>query len=144
MYQQDYRREIEHEYLQTAEMGIKWVSLKNFNLSTSIGGGYHRYDRITYNHATNADEVVTRNQPKFIFDESLRWQIISSLTLIQKYTHLGDLTDYHFVFTAGLENKLIRDVFLRLEYRLDRDTEVFYDDRGYYDKALLTSVLYKF
>ena len=45
---------------------------------------------------------------------------------------------------AGLENKLIRDLFLRLEYRLDRDTEVFYNDRAYYDKALLTSLLYKF
>ena len=144
MYQQDYRREIEHEYLQTAEMGVKWIELKDFELSTSIGGGYHRYDRITYNQATNADETVTRNQPKFIFDESLRWQIISSLTLIQKYTHLGDLNDYHFVFTTGIENKLIRDVFLRMEYRLDRDTEVLYDDRGYYDKALLASVLYKF
>ena len=66
------------------------------------------------------------------------------LTLIQKYTHLGNLTNYHFIFMAGLENKLIRDLFLRLEYRLDRDTEVFYNDRAYYDKALLTSLLYKF
>jgi opacity protein-like surface antigen len=144
MYQQDYRREIEHEYLQTAEMGVRWLVFKDLELSTSIGGGYHRYDRITYNDATNTDELVTRNQPKFIFDESLRWQIIQSLTLIQKYTHLGDLTDYHFVFTAGMENKLIEDVFLRLEYRLDRDTEVYYDDRGFYDKALLASMLYKF
>lgn len=144
MYQQDYRRKIESEYLQTAEMGVRLITLDDLELSTSVGGGYHRYDRIIYNETANMDEVITRNQPKFIFDESLRWKIIESLTLIQKYTHLGDLTNYHFVFTAGLENKLIEDIFLRLEYRLDRDTEVYYDDRGYYDKATLASILYKF
>ncbi len=144
MYQQDYRRKIEHEYLQTAEMGIKWIALPDLEFSTSAGGGYHQYNRIAYNDATGMNEELSMSQPKFIFDESLRWQVINSLTLLQKYTHLGDLTNYHFVFTAGLENKLIRDVFLRLEYRLDRDTEVYYDDRGYYDKAVLTSLLYKF
>ena len=70
--------------------------------------------------------------------------MIDSLALFQKYTHLGNLDKYHFVFTSGLENKLIRDVFLRFEYRLDRDTDVDYDDNSYYDKALLTSLLYKF
>ncbi len=144
MYQQDYRRQIDNEYLQTAQMGIKWLTLPDFEFATSAGGGYHQFDRISYNEATQQEEELNVTQPKFIFDESLRWQIINSLTLIQKYTHLGDLTDYHFVFTAGLENKLIHDIFLRLEYRLDRDTEVYYDDRGYYDKALLTSLLYKF
>lgn len=144
MYQQDYRRQIDHEYLQTAEMGIKWTTYPEFELATSAGAGYHLFDRVTYNSATRSNQDLNVGETKFIFDESLRWRIINSLTLIQKYTHLGDFTKYHFVFTAGLENKLIQDVFLRLEYRLDRDTEVFYDDRGYYDKALLTSLLYKF
>lgn len=139
MYQQDYRRRIEHEYLQTAEMGVKWISLPDFELSTSAGGGYHKYNRDTNNSNTSPDEEIT-----IFFDESMRWKIINSLTLIQKYTHLGDLTDYHFVFTAGLENKLIHDVFLRMEYRLDRDTGVSDNENGYNDKALLASLLYKF
>jgi hypothetical protein len=143
MYQRDYRRQIEHEFLQTAELGINWFDADAFTFSTSAGGGYHAYDRNKLNGAT-ADETISIEEPKFIFDQSLRWRVTDPLTLIQKYTHLGNLTNYHFVFIAGLENKLIRDVFLRLEYRLDRDTEVFYDDRGYYDKALLTSLLYKF
>ncbi len=84
------------------------------------------------------------SEPKFIFDESLEWTLVNSLTLFQKYTHLGDLENYHFIFSSGLENKLIRDLFLRLEYRIDSDTETAYDDNGYYDKALLTSLLYKF
>ncbi len=70
--------------------------------------------------------------------------MINSMTLFQEYTHLGNLEKYHFVFSSGLENKLIRNIFLRLEYRLDRDTETSYDDRGYYDKALLTSLFYEF
>lgn len=144
MYQRDYRRKIKNEYLQSAEMGIKWISIPEFELTTSAGGGYHQYTRMVYNDATNMDQELSMTQPKFIFDESIRWQIVNSLTLLQKYTHLGDLTNYHFVFMAGVENKLIRDIFLRLEYRLDRDTEVYYDDRGYYDKAVLTSLLYKF
>ena len=134
VYQRDYNRRIDKEYLQTVEIGKKWFQKPKFQLSTSIGAGYHQYER---------DEITT-SQPKFIFDETLRWQMINSLTLFQKYTHLGDLEKYHFIFTSGLENKLIRDVFLRLEYRLDRDTDTSYDDRGYYDKALLTSLLYKF
>ncbi len=144
MYQRDYRRKITNEYLQTAEMGVKWIALPALEFSTSAGGGYHQYDRMKFNAVTQMDEELSITQPKFIFDESLRWQIIQSLSLIQKYTHLGDLKDYHFIFTAGLENKLVHDIFLRMEYRLDRDTEVYYDDRGYYDKALLTSLLYKF
>jgi len=134
VYQRDYNRRIDNEYLQTAEIGKKWFQQPKFQLSTSIGGGYHQYER----------EEIKTGQPKFIFDQSLRWQMINSLTLFQKYTHLGDLDQYHFIFTTGLENKLIRDVFLRLEYRLDRDTDTTYDDQGYYDKALLSSLLYKF
>jgi hypothetical protein len=144
MYQQDYRRQIEHEYLQTAEIGIKWFDADEFKFSTSAGGGYHAYDRNKQSGPELDDKSLNINEPKFIFDQSLRWQVTDPLTLIQKYTHLGNLTNYHFVFIAGLENKLIRDLFLRLEYRLDRDTEVFYNDRAYYDKALLTSLLYKF
>lgn len=144
MYQRDYRRQIENEFLQTAELGIKWADADAFKFYTSAGGGYHAYDRTKQNGTTHADETLSIEEPKFIFDQSLRWQVTDPLTLIQKYTHLGNLTNYHFVFMAGLENKLIRDVFLRLEYRMDRDTEVSYDDRGYYDKALLTSLLYKF
>jgi len=138
LYQRDYNRQIDNEYLQTAELGRKWFDRPKFSLSTSLGGGYHQFDRIV------GGSEITTQEPKFIIDQAVRWQMINSLTLFQKYTHLGDLEKYHFIFTAGLENKLIRDVFLRLEYRLDRDTEVSYDDRGYYDKALRTSLLYKF
>lgn len=139
LYQRDYKRKIENEYLQTAEIGIKWFDTPKLKFYTSAGGGYHAYDR-----TSNAAGYVSVSQGKFILDQSLRWQLINSLTLIQKYTHLGDLTDYHSVFSAGLENKLINDVFLRLEYRMDKDTEIYYNDRGYDDKALLTSLLYKF
>lgn len=138
VYQSDYNRNIDNEFLQTAEIGRKWFQKSKFKLSTSVGGGYHQYERDVSGETTRISE------PKFIFDESLTWQLVNSLTLFQKYTHLGDLEAYHFVFSSGLENKLIRDVFLRLEYRLDRDTDTSYDDKGYYDKALLTSLLYKF
>lgn len=138
MYQRDYNRSIENEYLQTAELGKEWFSRPKFQFSTSVGGGYHLYERNLPEENPEVSEL------KFIFDESLRWQMINSLTLFQEYTHLGNLEKYHFVFSSGLENKLIRDIFLRLEYRLDRDTETSYDDRGYYDKALLTSLFYEF
>ncbi len=138
MYQRDYNRRIDNEFLQTAELGKQWFERPKLQFSTSVGGGYHQYERSVPGETTYISE------PKFIFDESLRWQMINSLTLFQKYTHLGDLEKYHFVFSSGLENKLIRNIFLRLEYRLDRDTETTYDDKGYYDKALLTSLFYEF
>ena len=141
LYQRDHNRRIENEYLQTAELGIKWFGKDSkVQLSTSAGGGYHVYDRIDPTRTSS----TSVSEPKFIFDEKFRWDIINTLALTQKYTHLGNLDNYHLVFSAGIENKLVKDIFLRLEYRLDRDTEVFYDDRGYYDKALLTSLLYKF
>lgn len=143
LYQRDYNRRIENEYLQTAELGIKWFGNDSkLKLSTSAGGGYHAYDRIDTTRTTTS----TFSEPKFIFDEKLNWMILQSkeLEVIQKYTHLGDLENYHFVFSVGLQNKLVRDLFLRVEYKVDKDTEVFYDDKGYYDKALLTSLVYKF
>ena len=136
MYQQDFRRGIENEYLQTAEIGVNWLDSKRLKFNTSAGGGYHRHDRI--------QEKYSDAQVKFILEESLRCKIIDSLTLFQQYTHLGNLEKYHFIFNSGLENKLIHDVFLRVEYRLDRDSDVDYNDKSYYDKALLTSLLYKF
>ncbi|MEN8254664.1 MAG: DUF481 domain-containing protein, partial [Verrucomicrobiota bacterium] len=138
VYQRDYNRRIDSEYLQTAEIGKKWLQKPRFKFSTSIGGAYHQYER------SLTGETVRTSEPKLIFDESIEWTLVNSLKLFQKYTHLGGMEKYHLVFTSGLENKLVRDVFLRLEYRLDRDTETTYDDRGYYDKALLTSLLYKF
>lgn len=137
VYQRDYNRRIDNEYLQTAEMGKKWFQNPRFKFSTSIGGGYHAYER-------TKSEPTTVSEPKFIFDESLEWMLVNSLTLFQKYTHLGSLENYHFVFSSGLENKLIRELFLRLEYRIDNDTDTTYHDNGYYDKAFLTSLLYKF
>ncbi len=138
MYQRDYTRHIENEYLQTAEIGKKWFERPKFQFSTSIGGGYHQYER------SFPGTTTSTAKPRFIFDEALQWQMLNSLTLFQKYTHLGDLEKYHFVFSSGLENKLIRNIFLRMEYRLDRDTETTYDDGGYYDRALLTSLFYEF
>lgn len=141
VYQRDYNRRIEDEFLQTAELGIKWFGKDSkVQLSTSAGGGYHMYDRLD----STRSSTTSVSQPEFIFDESFRWNLVKTLALTQKYTHLGDLTNYHFLFSAGLENKLVRDLFVRFEYRLDRDTEVYYDDKGYYDKAILTSLLYKF
>ncbi|MEN7972759.1 MAG: DUF481 domain-containing protein [Verrucomicrobiota bacterium] len=135
VYQHDYNRQIDNEYLQTAELGIKWIDRPpKLQFSTSIGGGYHQYER---------NEVTTK-QPKLIFDESLKWQMINSLTLFQKYTHLSDFKKYHLIFKCGLENKLIQNLFLRLEYQLDRDTETTFNATAYNDKALLTSLLYKF
>lgn len=138
VYQQDYNRNIDSEFLQTAEIGKKWFDSSKFKFSTSIGGGYHQYQR-----SVPADTAEV-SEPKFIFDESLEWKLVNSLTLFEKYTHLGNLDQYHFVFSAGLENKLIAELFLRLEYRLDRDTDTTYDDRGFYDKALLAHLVYKF
>ncbi|MEI6892288.1 MAG: DUF481 domain-containing protein [Pontiella sp.] len=141
VYQRDYNRRIENEFLQTAAMGIKWFGKDSkLKLSTSAGGGYHAYERLDSSRSTS----TSVSEPKFILDVSFRWDILNTLALTQKYTHLGNLEDYHFIFSTGIENKLVRDVFVRLEYRFDRDTEVLYNDKGYHDKAFLTSLLYKF
>jgi opacity protein-like surface antigen len=138
VYQKDYNRNIDNEFLQTAEIGRKWFQQSRIRVSTSAGGGYHAYER------TGPGEGARIDEPKFIFDESLEWDMVNTLTLFQKYTHLGNLDEYHFLFSFGLENKLIKELFLRLEYRIDRDTDIAYDGNGFTDKAFLTSLLYKF
>ncbi|MDF7800489.1 DUF481 domain-containing protein [Pontiellaceae bacterium B1224] len=141
LYLRDYNRRIENEFLQTGELGITWFDKdSNIQLETSAGAGYRMYQRL--DPARIASSTIS--QPEFIFDANFRWNLINTLALTQSYTHLGNLTNYQFVFSTGFENKLVQDLFVRMEYRLDRDTEVYYDDKGYYDKALLTSLLYKF
>jgi hypothetical protein len=138
VYQQDYNRSIDNEFLQTAEVGRRWLDTPKVRFSTSIGGGYHVYEQ------SLSAQSVSVSEPKFVFDESLEVDMIRTLTLFQSYTHLGDTDRYHFIFRTGLENNLIRDLFLRFEYRVDRDTDTIYDGRDYRDEALLTSLLYKF
>ena len=144
LYQQDYRRAIDHEFLQTAEIGIDFIKKRNMTFSTSVGVAYHRYLRTVVNsdNAENIDRDV--ELPKGVFTENFRWEIIDDLALIQQYKHQGDLSNYQFSFKAGVENKMISNLFLKLEYKIEEDTEVSYDDKGYYNRSLLASIVYKF
>ncbi len=143
MYQRDVLRKVDKEYLQTAEIGVKWLESNKFKLTTSSGIAYHQYSIV------DNGEV---DEGTFILDESFRWTVLDSLTLFQKYTHLGDTENYHWLLSSGIENKLIQNLFLKFEYRIDRDTGIRYSSSGsytgsrrsYYDRALLTSILYKF
>ncbi|MCF7849693.1 MAG: DUF481 domain-containing protein [Kiritimatiellales bacterium] len=135
-YAQDYLRDIAQEGMQTAELGMKVVDKPTLKLGASAGGAIHYYERDIEDYSDTSG--------KFVLDQNLRWQLNKMLTLYENYTHLGNLEEYHLVFKGGLENKLIEDLFVRLEYRLDRDTEVMDDDKTYFDKALITSLLYKF
>ena len=144
LYQQDYRRAIDHEFLQTAEIGLDIIKKRNMTLSTSIGIAYHRYLRTIVN-STNAENIDRDVElPKGVFTENFRWEIIDDLALIQQYKHQGDFSNYQFSFKAGVENKMISNLFLKLEYKIEEDTEVSYDDKGYYNRSLLASIVYKF
>ena len=144
LYQQDYRRAIDHEFLQTAEIGFDIIKERNVTLSTSLGIAYHRYLRTIVNseNSENIDRDV--ELPKGVFTENFRWEIIDDLALIQQYKHQGDFSNYQFSFKAGVENKMISNLFLKLEYKIEEDTEVSYDDKGYYNRSLLASIVYKF
>ena len=144
LYQQDYRRAIDHEFLQTAEIGLDIIKKRNMTLSTSLGIAYHRYLRTIVN-STNAENIDRDVElPKGVFTENFRWEIIDDLALIQQYKHQGDFSNYQFSFKAGVENKMISNLFLKLEYKIEEDTEVSYDDKGYYNRSLLASIVYKF
>lgn len=142
LYQQDYRRALDYEFLQSAEAGIQFKKSKKITLSSSLGIAYHLYRRTVF--SDNSTETSDVTLPKAIFNEELRWQIIDDLALIQRYRHQGDFANYQFNFSAGIENRLISKLFLKLEYKIEEDTEVAYDDRGYYNRSLLTSLTYKF
>jgi putative salt-induced outer membrane protein YdiY len=82
--------------------------------------------------------------PKAVFNEKLRWQIIENLALFQSYSHQGDLNNYQFNFSGGIENRLIKELFIKIEYKIEEDTEVNYDDKGFYNRSLIVSLLQKF
>lgn len=142
MYQTDFRRAIEHEFLQTAEIGIDWKKTKEISLSTSLGIAYHKYNRSIISNNENIDQNV--ELPKAVFNEKLRWQIIENLALFQSYSHQGDLNNYQFNFSGGIENRLIKELFIKIEYKIEEDTEVNYDDKGFYNRSLIVSLLQKF
>ena len=143
-YQQDYRRAIDHEILQTIEVGVDLIKEKKMTLSTSIGGAYHRYLRTVVNTSNNENVDRDVELPKGVFTENFRWEIIDDVAVIQQYKHQGDFSNYQILFRVGVENRMISNVFLKLEYKIEEDTEVSYDDRGYYNRSLLASILYKF
>ncbi len=144
MYQQDYRRGIDHEFLQTAEIGINWLKHKKLKFSTSSGAAYHKYIRTVAASDVNGSASRDVELPKFVFSESFRWEMIDSLALLQKYDHQGDFSSYQLGFSVGLENRLVKNLFVRLEYKIEEDTEVSYDDRAYYNRSILTSFVFKF
>ena len=135
-YIQDYARSIKNEALQTAELGRKWFDSDTFQLETSGGGAYHAYER--------TNEEYSEANGKFVLDLNMTWNIINSLKLFQKYNHVGNTEKYHVIWNGGIENNIVRDIVLRLEYRFDRDTEVNLTDKAYSDQVLLTSMQYKF
>ena len=142
MYQTDFRRAIEHEYLQTAEVGIDWKKTEKISISTSVGIAYHKYKRSILSNNENYTQNV--ELPKAVFNEKLRWQLIDNLTLVQSYSHQGDFDNYQFNFSGGIENRLIKDLFIKIEYKIEEDTEVDYDDKGFYNRSLIISLLQKF
>ena len=46
--------------------------------------------------------------------------------------------------SLSLENRLIKELFIKIEYKIEEDTEVNYDDKGFYNRSLIVSLLQKF
>lgn len=137
-----YRRRIsvQNEFLQTAELGKKWFDKPKFKLSTSIGGGYNQYE-------INGDST---KHPNLIIDEKMRWQVSNSLTLIQEFLHMrtftrdGETEKSDTNFVGGLENKLVFNLFLRLEYRRVQNIIAKSSAGNKYEEKLLSSLIYRF
>lgn len=146
-YRQDYLRGIDQERVQTAELGFKLFDTPTFKFGTSGGAAVQYYERDIVEYTDTRQEVpgeYSETNGKFVFEQTMKWQLNDMFSLHENYTHLGNFDKYHLVFEGGLENKLIDDLFIRLTYRLNRDTDVMFDDRAYYKKELLTSLFYKF
>jgi hypothetical protein len=144
LYQEDYRRKIKREQLQTAELGVNWINTEKLKLATSAGAAYHSYTRTDRSIAAGTNGPFSFSGGKFSFDQSFRWQANGTVALFEQFTHLGDLTAYHRFFKGGIESKLVKNLILQLAYSIERETDIAYDDRAYYDTKMLTSLRYKF
>lgn len=132
----------EHDYLRvlSAELeqftGIGWVAVTEptFNLELVPGVSYYYRDQ--------ADERTEGVVPGF--QQNLTSKVSKQLTLFQGFNYSGFSDQYYYAFNAGLDNRLVKNLFLRLEYKYEVDAYVDEGNDPFIQRQLISSIHYRF
>ena len=133
-YEHNYAKVLDQEIEQFG--GIGWRPVKSDKLTIDLVPGLSYYSR------DQAEERTTGVTPQF--QQSLKSKVNQSLTLFQGFTYSGYSDLYHYKLNAGFDNRLVKNLSLRMEYRYEVDTLA--DDGGdpFEQRQLISSIQYRF
>jgi len=134
-YESDFLRDVDDDFWQSA--GLGWHLLKNdrFSLTVVPGAAWHYLDQ--------KEEPIQR---EFVpaLDQNAEWKITKDFSLFEEFNHLGDFNRYKYKLSAGLDNRLIKNFFIRFEYRYEFDTFVEKNSEPFMQRQVITSLRYRF
>lgn len=133
-YEHNYLRILSKEVQQFS--GIGWYPVKTPKLTLDLVPGVNYYYR---DQADESSEGVTPG-----FQQNLTSKVSKDLTLFQGFAYTGYSDQYYYKFNAGLNNRLIKNLSLRLEYKYEVDANVDEGTDPFTQRQLVSSIQYRF
>jgi hypothetical protein len=133
-YERNYVRILEREIQQS--VGLGWYPVKTPKLTIDLVPGVNYYYR---NQAGEQSEGVLP-----ILQQSLISKLNKSLSFFQKFSYIGSSDEYYYKFNIGLDNRLVKNLFLRFEYRYEIDAQVEDNADPFIQRQVLSSFQYRF
>jgi putative salt-induced outer membrane protein YdiY len=133
-YEHNYLRILSKEIQQFT--GIGWRPVKEPLLTLDLVPGVNYYYRDQTGEQT---EGVTPG-----FRQNLTSKISKDLTLFQGFSYTGYDERYYYKFNAGLNNRLVKNLSLRVEYQYEVDANVKEGTDPFTQRQLVSSIQYRF
>jgi hypothetical protein len=133
-YERNYLRVLAREIQQSS--GIGWYPVKTPKLTLDLVPG------VNYYYRDQADEISEGVIPSL--SQNLTSRLSKDLSLFQGFTYTGCDDQYYYKFNVGFNNKLVRNLSLRMEYRYEVDANVDEDTDPFVQRQLLSSFQYSF
>ncbi|QHI69466.1 DUF481 domain-containing protein [Tichowtungia aerotolerans] len=133
-YEHNYLRILSKEVQQFS--GLGWRPVKQPLLTLDVVPG------VNYYYRDQADEQTEGVSPGF--QQNLTSKLSQDLTLFQGFTYTGYPDQYYYKFNAGLNNRLIKNLSLRLEYKYEMDANVEDGADPFKQRQLISSIQYRF
>lgn len=133
-YERDYVRILDREVRQSG--GLGWYAVKTPELTVDVVPG------VNYYYRDQADEQSEGVAPAL--QQSLTSKLSENLSFFQRLSYIGNLEQYYYRLNVGLNNRLMKDLFLRFEYRYEMDANVDDGVDPFIQRQVLSSLQYRF
>ncbi|WP_052880765.1 DUF481 domain-containing protein [Kiritimatiella glycovorans] len=134
-YHRDFQRLVDREIWQTVGIGYRFLDQPRFKLLVAIGPAYQNLEQ---------EDVGSTERMLFAVDQNLDWRTEKNQLRFFEQLEVRANSDRRLITArAGVDNRMVQNLFLRLEYRYDYDSIVNLED-PFLRKMLITSVNYRF